>query len=109
MAGLSFIVCLYFQWWSIAIVAFVIAVIIPQNPVRAFLCGFFALFILWVVQSFWLSYNNGQVLAYKLSLLIFKTGRPMLMIILTGLTGGIVAGFASLAGSFTRKKSRVNF
>ncbi len=103
-AVLSYIACIYFPWWSFAIAAFVVAVIIHQKPGKTFLCGFLSLFLLWAGLSFWLSYNNGHILASKLSLL-FYTGNSYLFIILTGIIGGLVGGFAALAGSFVRKKS----
>lgn len=99
MALLSFASCLYFPWWSIAIVCFIIAVFIRQRPGIAFLCGFLALFILWAGLSFWISNNNNHVLAHKISLLILKKDDPYLLILVTGLIGAVVGGFAALAGS----------
>ena len=104
MAVLSFAACLYFPWWSIGIVCFIIAVLIPQRAGIAFLCGFLALFILWAGLSFWISNNNDHVLAHKISALILKKDDPYLLIIVTGLIGAIVAGFAALTGSLLRKR-----
>ena len=44
-ALLSFAACLYLPWWSIAVVAFMVAALIPQKPGKAFLTAFIALFI----------------------------------------------------------------
>lgn len=99
MALLSFASCLYFPWWSIAIVCFIIAAFIRQRPGIAFLCGFLALFILWAGLSFWISNNNDHVLAHKISLLILKKDDPYLLILVTGLIGALVGGLAALAGS----------
>lgn len=104
MALLSFATCLYFPWWSIAIVCFIIAALVPQRPGIAFLCGFIALFILWAGLSFWISNNNEHVLAHKISMVILKKDDPNMLIIVTGLIGAVVAGFAALTGSLLRKK-----
>jgi hypothetical protein len=103
----SFIACLFFPWWSIAIVAFLIIVLIPQHPVVAFFAGFIALFLLWGGLSFWISSNNGDILAHRVSLLILKTDSPFLLIIATALLGALVAGLGALTGSFVRKEKPV--
>ena len=100
---LSFALCLFLPWWSIAIAAFVVAALIPQKPFKAFVTGFIALFLLWGGLSFWMSNNNDQVLAHKVSQLILKMDNPIILILATALIGALVAGFAALAGSYLRK------
>ena len=102
-ALLSFAACLYTPWWSIAIAAFLVAVLIPQRPGKAFLTGFVALLLLWGGLSFWISNNNDHLLAHKISLLILKIDSPYLLILATALIGGLVGGFAALTGAFARK------
>lgn len=104
IAVLSFAACLYLPWWSITVVAFLVAVVIQQKPGRAFLCGFLALFILWGGLSFWLSNNNDHILAHKMSLMILKSDAPYLLILISGLIGGLIAGLAALSGSLLRKQ-----
>lgn len=100
---LSFAACLFLPWWSIAIAAFMVAALIPQKPLKAFLTGFLALFLLWGALSFWMSNNNDHILAHKVSQLILKMDNPYLLILATALIGALVAGFAALAGSYLRK------
>src|SRR5258705_3826088 len=102
-ALLSFATCLFLPWWSIAITAFVVAALIPQRPGKAFITGFVALFGLWAALSYWISVKNEHVLAHKISLLILKMDNPYILILATGLIGGLVAGFAGLSGSLLRK------
>ena len=84
--------------------AFIIAALIPQKPLAAFVSGFIALFILWGGLSFWISNNNENILAHRVSLLIFKMDNPALLIVITALIGAVVAGFAAMAGSYLRVK-----
>lgn len=100
---LSFAMCLFLPWWSIAIAAFIVAALIPQKPFKSFLTAFAALFLLWGGLSFWISNNNEHVLAHKVSLLMLKMDSPIAMILVTALIGALVAGFAALAGSYLRK------
>lgn len=99
---LSFLSCLYFPWWSIAVVAFVISILIQQSHFVSFICGFISLLWLWGLLSLWISVANGHILAHRVSLLIFKTDSPYLLIVITALIGALVAGFAALTGSFIR-------
>ncbi len=100
---LSFAMCLFLPWWSIAIAAFAVAALIPQKPFKAFITGFIALFLLWGGLSFWMSNNNDHVLAHKVSQLILKMDNPVALVLATALIGALVASFAALAGSYLRK------
>lgn len=99
---LSFCACLYFPWWSIALAAFVVSAVIRQTPLVSFFSGFTALFLLWGIMSFWISNNNNDILAHRVSLLIFKSDNTFLLVLVTALIGALVAGFASLTASFIR-------
>ena len=103
IALLSLSACLYLPWWSIAIVAFIVAAAIPQQPFKAFLAGFIALFLLWGALTWFISSNNDHILAHKISLLILKSGSPGMLVLITALIGALVAGLAALSGSFVRK------
>ncbi|MGB4843029.1 MAG: hypothetical protein WBP16_01050 [Ferruginibacter sp.] len=102
---LSFGLCLFLPWWSIAIAAFAVAALIPQRPGKSFLTAFTALLLLWGGLSFWISNNNDHILAHKVSQLILNMDNPFLLVLATALIGALVAGFAALAGSFLRTRT----
>ncbi|MEO6314141.1 MAG: hypothetical protein ABIU63_06495 [Chitinophagaceae bacterium] len=101
---LSFVICLYMDWWAIAIAAFVVALCIHQKPLHSFLTGFAGLLLLWGGLSWWIDVRNQQVLSHKLSAILPFGGSSFLMILVTALIGALVAGFAALAGSYAREK-----
>ena len=101
---LSLAAGIFFPWWSIAVVAFLVSVVIPQKPGVAFLSGFLALFLLWGGLSFIISSNNHDILAHKVSQIIIKSDNPTMLVLMTALVGALVAGFAALTGSYIRKK-----
>jgi hypothetical protein len=103
-ALLSFVICLYMDWWSIAIAAFIVSVFIHQKPVKSFLTGFIALLLLWGGLSWWIDVKNEHVLSHKLAAVLPFGGSVLLMILVTALTGALVAGLASMAGSYLREK-----
>jgi C4-dicarboxylate transporter len=100
----SFLACLYFPWWSVGIVAFLVSIIIKQGHLASFIGGFISLFLLWGFLSYWISLQNNNILAHRVSLLFFKIDSPFLLIFVTALIGAMVAGFAALTGSFVRKE-----
>lgn len=101
---LSFVLCLYLPWWSVAIVAFVVLAFVPLRPAASFLCGFSAIFLLWILLSYFISSNNAHLLAGKVAILILKMDSPYLLILVTGLIGGLIAGMGGLTASFLRRK-----
>lgn len=102
-AILSYVLSMFFPWWTIAIAAFVVSWLIPQHGFSSFLSGFLALFLLWGIMSLLISSANHDILAHRVSELILKKDNPTLLILVTGLIGGIVAGFAALAGSYAHQ------
>ena len=103
MVLLSFTACLYLPWWSIALVALLVSIFIPQKPGTSFATGFLALFVLWAAFALLVSMGNHHLLAQKISAVMFKANNPFLLIFVTGLIGALVAGFAALTGSFARR------
>ncbi|MDN3654884.1 hypothetical protein QWZ08_04540 [Ferruginibacter paludis] len=103
IALLSVAACLYLPWWSIAFVAFVVSALIPQHPGKSFLTGFISILLLWGSLSWYISSNNNHLLAHKVSMLMFKTDSPFMLIGITALIGALVAGFAALSGSYLRR------
>ena len=93
----------YFPWWSIAIAAFIVAVAIPQKPLKAFLAGFLSLFVLWVVLALYIDMENQHILSMKIAELLFKSHSHALIMGVTGLAAALVGGFAALSGSYLRQ------
>jgi hypothetical protein len=102
IALLSFTLCLYMPWWSIAIVAFAVSAIIYQKPYLSFVAGFLSLLLLWGGLAWYISAQNGDLLAHRISPLILSKDAPMTLIAVTALIGGLTAGFAALRGSLLR-------
>ncbi len=103
IAIVSFIACIYLPWWSIALVAFLVIALIPQKPLYAFIAGFVSIFVLWSVLALYISYKNDNILVHKISLIILNINSPIALVLLTGLLGALIGGFAALAASYLRK------
>lgn len=99
---LSFISGLFLPWWGIAIVAFLIAAIIHQKAGKAFLAGLLGVFLLWAGLAWWIDMKNNSVLSHKIAGILPLGGNSILLILVTGLVGGLVGGFAAMTGSSLR-------
>ena len=105
-ALLAFISGLFLPWWGIAIASLLVAVIVNQSPGKAFLSGFLGVMLLWQGLASWINMNNQGVLAKKIALVLPLGGNPLYLILVTGIVGGLVSGFAAMSGSFLRKPDK---
>jgi hypothetical protein len=103
-ALLSFAAALFFDWWIIAVCAFIVALIIHQNAFYTFLSAFLALFILWAVQSYFIDTQNEHLLSTKVATILPLRGSYIAVILVAALIGGLVAGMAALTAHFARKQ-----
>ena len=101
-ATLSFIAGLYLPWWSIALVAFLVALLIKQTIGWAYLSAFKAIFLLWGGLSLLIHVRNKGVLTHKIAQLFPLNGNAAYLLLLTATIGALVAGFAAMSGSSIR-------
>ncbi|GAA3967039.1 hypothetical protein [Mucilaginibacter dorajii] len=99
---LSFASGFFLPWWVVAIAAFLAAIFVGKTAGQAFVSGFGAVFIVWVVLALFKSIPNDHILAKKIAVL-FQLPSWWLILIITGLAGGLVGGFAALSGLLVKK------
>jgi hypothetical protein len=106
-ALLSFIAGIYVPlWWFFAVIALLVALLIHQKAGKAFFAGFSGLFVLWGVLAFWIDSGNDGVLSTKIASLLPLGGSKWMLIFVTAVMGGLVAGLAALSGSYLRSSTR---
>lgn len=97
-AILSYAFGLFLPWWSIAIAGLVSGLSIKQKPLLSFLSAMSGVFLLWSSMSFIISTNNDHLLATKISLMVLKNNSPFLLVLVTGMIGGLTSGISALSG-----------
>ena len=102
IAALSFLAGLVLPWWSIAIVAFAVALLIPQRLFTGFLSGFLGIFLLWALLAIWIDVRNQGILSQRMAHVFPLGGSSVLLILVTAFVGALVGGFAAMAGSSLR-------
>jgi hypothetical protein len=103
---LSFIAGLYLPWWGIALASFVVALLVHQKAWKAFLSGFAGLLLLWGGLAEWIDLKNNSLLSARIAELFGIGNQSLLLVLLTGFIGGLVAGFAALSGSYLRSSKK---
>ncbi len=106
-AILSFLAGIYFPWWAIALVAALVTALVPQRPTHSFLSGFVAVAGLWILLASLISASNNGILAGRIGRLMGVGNHPVMMILLTGLVGGLVAGLAALSVALFLRRVKV--
>ena len=107
-AFLAFAIGLFtiLPWWSFVFTSFIVAMAIHQKPGIAFLAGFSGLFILWTVLAVLKDTANEHILSTKVAHLLPLGGSYWVLILITGLIGGLVSGLSATAGCNFRKTSK---
>ena len=93
----SYVAEQFFPWWSVVICAFFITLLIPTDTLTAFMSGFAAISFLWMLVAAMIDVKTNAILSSKITLL-FGLQSSILLILLTGLIGGIVGGLGALSG-----------
>lgn len=107
---ITYLLSLYLPWWSLVLVAFIIGFFIPGGSFNVFLSGFLGAGLLWMIYAWYLDYQTQSFLSDKV-VQLFSFDDPILLIIATGLIGGICGGFGAITGNslrqlFIRKKPK---
>lgn len=104
-AFLAYVTGLYsaLPWWSFVITSLIVSVAIHQRAGRAFLAGFLGVFLLWVGIAFIKDAANEHILSTKVAEVLPLGGSYLVLILVTGVVGGLVSGLAALTGSYLRR------
>jgi len=105
--------CLQFflPWWSVVISSFLVGLIISNiSGFQSFLAGFLAIFLLWSIYALMIDITTQSILTEKIAR-IFTVNNKYILILITGIIGGLPAGFGALTGNqlqkaFKKKQSR---
>ena len=95
---LAYILSMFLPWWSAMAAALITGYLIPLKKAAVFFIPFLAILLLWGIQSYLLSSANNFTLAKKIAELLPLGGNPYVLILVTGVVGGLAAGFSGILG-----------
>ena len=94
----AFLLNLILPWWSIAIPGLILGYFFKKGSGVSFLWGFLGVFLLWAGQATYIHLANDGILSTRIANML-GVGSPWLVILVTGVIGGLVSGMATLTGS----------
>lgn len=103
IALVAFLLELFMPWWCIAIAAAACGYALKSKA--NFLAGLLGIALLWLLKAWLLDASSAAPLAERVAA-IFNLNKPLLMLA-TALIGGLVGGFAAMAGA-ALKNEKVN-
>jgi len=106
IVALSYLGGLFLDWWSVALAAFLVALLIPVSAAKSFVYSFISVFLLWLALAFFQDVRNDHILANRVSMVFLQMRSPIGMGIISSVIGGLVAGMGGLTGSLLRKALR---
>ncbi|WP_282044039.1 hypothetical protein [Winogradskyella flava] len=95
---LAIVLSFFLPWWSVMTAALTTALFIPLKKAAVFLVPFLAILLFWAIYSFILSNGNDFTLAKRIAQLLPLGGNPYVLILVTGVVGGLAAGIAATFG-----------
>lgn len=88
-------------WWSVAVVAFLVSLLLVQTPGKAFLSGFLGAGLCWLTFALLSDMANDHLLSGKMAALLHLPGYKS-FILLTVIPGALIGGLGSWAASLIK-------
>lgn len=101
----GYLINLVLPWWGIAITGLVLGFQMKPKSGKAFGIGFLALFLLWGCQALYTHLVNDGILSTRIAEML-GVGSPLLVVLITGVLGGLISGLAVLSGSLLTNKDK---
>ncbi|MCW3124015.1 MAG: hypothetical protein JWQ38_3507 [Flavipsychrobacter sp.] len=101
IAILSAAVEFILPWWSVAVVAFIVTLVMGGKGGRGFLAGFLGVGLCWLVVALCHDVANEHILSARMAVL-FKLPNYGMFMVVTVFIGGLIGGLAGWAGALLK-------
>lgn len=102
VAVLALLMEMWLPWWSVAIAGGLGGLLLGGSGMRGFAAGFLGVGILWAVAALRLSAGTESGLAERLGAMLPGQPGGVALAVVSGVIGGLVAGFAGASGARLR-------
>ncbi|MCB9186571.1 MAG: hypothetical protein H6601_07470 [Flavobacteriales bacterium] len=94
---------LFLPWWTIAIVALLVEALVGKADSTAFYSGFYGIAIPWIALAAYIDMKSGSILTVRILEMFKLPPYGFVMVIVTGLLGGLIGGLSSMLGGWIRQ------
>ncbi len=94
---------LYLPFWSLPASCFLIGFLTAPVNRSAFWAGFVGIFLLWTGMAIYMDWMNDSILSQRVIQLFPLPKSSLLLILITGIIGGLLGGMASKTGDLLRR------
>ncbi|MCF8463264.1 MAG: hypothetical protein K9G41_00370 [Flavobacteriales bacterium] len=92
----------YLPWWSAVVIALLVEAFVGKADNTSFFSGFYGLTIPWMVLATYIDVRSESLLTVRI-LELFKLPQfSFVLIIVTGLVGGLIGGVGTLTGGWIK-------
>jgi len=102
IGALTYFISPFTTWWIAMAVSFLVCYISPSSGLNAFVAGFLGVGLIWMGHAWNIDVQNQSAFSGTVAK-IMQVNDPILLVIATGLIGGLAGGFASLTGTTFRQ------
>lgn len=103
---LAFIMGYFFEWWTVAIAAFIGGAVFGTSSGETFAKGTAAVTTLWLLMTWFQHFTTQGILSNKIAQILPVGGNVGALIAATVLIGGLVGGWGAMSGFLVRNLFR---
>lgn len=92
----------YGPWWIGLPCVAVVEWFMGKRGGYSFIAGFYAIALPWMVLALWLDVANERILTTRVAALFALPNIPFLLVLLTGLVGGLLGGWTGITTAWLR-------
>lgn len=103
IAGATVLGQIYLPWFIIVFVPFLIEAILGRGDSTKFFSGFYGVAIPWMALAGYIDFKSESILSVRILEMFSLPRYGFVMVIITGLLGGLMGGLSSLVGGWLRE------
>jgi hypothetical protein len=92
----------YFPWYSMGIAFGILSYIFALDGKSAFYLGLISGFLIWGFGAYWVDLQHPSTLPFRMAQIFPLGGKVWLLMLITGVFGGITGGLWSVLGAKLR-------
>lgn len=94
---------MFLPWYCIVPIAFLVEFTLGEHDATKFFSGFYGIAIPWLALSAYIDVKSESILSVRILELFNLPRYGFVLVLITGLLGGLVGGFSSMVGGWLKE------